>query len=79
MSCPALEMLAAYCLGELAEPDLGSLEEHYFACDACTGRLARMQALVGELAAMLPHVLTPERRRRLEAAGKPLAVARLRT
>jgi hypothetical protein len=77
MNCPDLETLGAYCLGELADADGASFEEHYFACDRCTGRLARMQAFVGQLETMLPHILTPERRKRLEASGQPLAVTRL--
>jgi hypothetical protein len=74
MSCPGLDVLAAYCANELPETDAATLEDHYFACDLCLGRLERMRALVDRLEAMLPHVLTPDRRRRLEARGEPLAV-----
>lgn len=77
MSCPALDVLAAYCTNELPAADADSFEEHYFSCDRCAALLERMRGLVDRLETLIPHLLTPERRRRLEATGQPLAVERL--
>jgi hypothetical protein len=77
MSCPTLDVLGAYCQNELAETDAASFEEHYFGCDRCAALLERMQALVDRISTLIPHVLTPERRRRLEATGAPIVQERL--
>jgi hypothetical protein len=77
MTCSALDVLAAYSTDELSDADAASMEDHYFSCDRCAALLERMRGLVDRLHTLIPHVLTPERRRRLEATGQPLAVERL--
>jgi hypothetical protein len=67
VTCPNLETVAAWTLDELDEEAAGAFEEHYFGCDACVERAERMRRLLTELEATLPAVLTPARKRRLEA------------
>lgn len=67
MSCPSLEIVAAWVLGEGESADVEGFEEHYFACDVCLERVERLQRTVELLRANLPALLTPERRRELEA------------
>lgn len=74
MTCPSLETAAAWVLGEQTEEESDRFEEHLFACDRCAARTLRMEALVGQLRAALPPLLTGERRRRLEATGQPMPV-----
>ena len=66
MSCPSLEIVAAWILGELSESEADAFEEHYFGCDVCLERAEGMERLVGQLGASVPFLLTPERRRALE-------------
>jgi hypothetical protein len=77
MSCPALETVAGWCLGELSEAIGESFEEHYFSCERCLEQAARMLLLVQQVRASLPPVLTPERRRALEAARPALPAVRV--
>jgi len=72
MSCPSLESLAAWSLGELGEEEASTVEEHLFACDRCAGRTSQMQALVFRVRSLVPPLLTAERRRKLESAVNPL-------
>ena len=75
MSCPNLETIAAFTLGELGEDEQRAFEEHYFGCDDCLAQATRMQRLVEDLRATLPPVLTTARRKRLEASEqRPQAV-----
>jgi hypothetical protein len=70
MSCASLETAAAWVLGEPDEADPGAherFEEHYFSCDSCLERVERVQRLVALLRQSVPLLLTPERRRWLEA------------
>ena len=73
MSCPALEVVAAWALGELPEAGEEAFEEHYFGCDACFERARHMQRFVAQLQASLPPVLTVARREGLEARRPELA------
>jgi anti-sigma factor RsiW len=76
-SCPNLETVAAWCLGELPEPAAEGFEEHYFACERCLEQAERMLRLVAQLRVSLPPVLTAERRRALEAARPALPAVRV--
>lgn len=67
MSCPTLEAIAEWALGELPQADDEAFEEHYFACDACFERARHLLRFVAQLRASLPPILTAERRERLEA------------
>lgn len=78
MSCPELERVAAWCLGELTEAEGQSFEEHYFSCDGCLEQAARMFGLLEQLRASLPPVLTAARRQALEAAQPRLQAVRVR-
>ena len=69
MTCPSLDVIAAFALDELDEPELARFEEHYFECDACLRRAERMHTLVAQLRAAPPPVLTAARRKQLEDAG----------
>jgi anti-sigma factor RsiW len=68
VSCPHLETIAAYTLGELSPDEAERFEAHYFDCDACLAQAERMERLVAALGAALPPVVSPERRRALESA-----------
>ncbi|HEY6562830.1 MAG TPA: zf-HC2 domain-containing protein [Polyangiaceae bacterium] len=67
MSCPSLENWTAWVLGELAPDTEDELTGHLFECAACTSQAESVERLVTELRGMLPPLLTPERRKRLEA------------
>jgi hypothetical protein len=69
VTCPSLDVIAAFALDELDEPELARFEEHYFECDACLRRAERMYALVAQLLAAPPPVLTAARRKTLEGRG----------
>jgi hypothetical protein len=77
MSCPPLELVAEWCLGELPAAAAERFEEHYFGCDRCFEQATRMQAAVEQLRASLPPVLTPERRRALERREPRLSTTRV--
>ncbi|HMJ12987.1 MAG TPA: hypothetical protein VK524_16310 [Polyangiaceae bacterium] len=66
MSCPSLEAWSAWLLGEAAPDAEEELTGHLFECAACTSRVERVERLVNELRRMLPPLLTPERRKKLE-------------
>lgn len=78
MSCPELESVAAWCLGELPEAAGEAFEEHFFGCEACLQQTDRMSRLLAQLGASLPPVLTPARREALEAARPGLQAVRVR-
>jgi len=69
VTCPSLDVIAAFALDELDEPELKRFEEHYFECDACLRRAERMHTLVEQLRAAPPPVLTRARRQALEGRG----------
>lgn len=73
MSCPTLEAVAAWTLGDLSGEEGEAFEAHWFACDDCRARSERMLVLVRFLNAMTPTFLTTARRELLEKAG-PLPV-----
>jgi hypothetical protein len=77
VSCPPLELVAEWCLGELPEAAAESFEAHYFTCDRCFGQAARMMTAVEHLQASLPPVLTVERRQALEAREPRLQAQRV--
>ncbi len=72
MTCPRLETVAAWTLDELETAQADRFEEHYFGCDICFQRAARMRRLVAQLDASLPAILTAARRRALEKTRTPL-------
>jgi hypothetical protein len=75
MTCPALETVVAWALDELAPDEADRFEQHYFGCNACFQRAEHVHRMIAELDASLPSVLTPERKRGLEARhGKIPAV-----
>lgn len=78
MSCPELLSVAAWCLAELPEAASEGFEEHFFSCEVCAGRTARLFRLLEQLRASVPPVLTPARRRALEAALPALQAVRVR-
>jgi putative zinc finger protein len=61
MTCPSLETVAAWLLGELSDEEGAAFEEHYFGCEACFDRAERMQKLVLKLESALPPILTADR------------------
>ena len=67
MTCPSLETVAAWVLGDLTDEEGAAFEEHYFACEACFGRAKRMQELVLKLETALPPILTADRLAALES------------
>jgi hypothetical protein len=67
MTCPALETIAAWALGDLPALEEERLEEHLFACDACARRAQGLQRMIEQLRAALPPLLTVERRQQLSA------------
>ncbi len=73
--CPvSVDTLAAYWSGDLAEDRQDALEEHLFACAACSARSGRMAAVVQLLRATIPPVVSAARVERMAAQG-----VRLRT
>lgn len=77
MSCPELETIAAWCLGEQSDAEAHGFEEHYFSCERCLEQAGRLLRLVRQLHVSLPSVLTPQRRRSLEASRPSLPAARV--
>ena len=74
MTCPPLESLVAWSLRESPPEGGDALEDHLFTCDRCAERAATLETLTRGLASTPPALLTPERRRRLEASVHPLPV-----
>jgi hypothetical protein len=75
MSCPSLEAWIAWVLGEAPPDTEEELTGHLFACAACTRRVESVERLVKELRGMLPPLLTPERRKKLETELGPRGLA----
>ena len=73
-ACPSLESLAGWVEGGIAADEEERIEQHLFECDRCTARAAGLERVVRQLRRMVPPVLTPERRRKLEAMARPLPV-----
>jgi hypothetical protein len=65
-SCPSLDWVAAWALGEVAEADGEAFEEHYIGCERCSARARRMHETVDLVGRGLPIALTPARRSRAE-------------
>jgi hypothetical protein len=65
-SCPSLDWVAAWALGEVGEADGDAFEEHYFGCERCSARARRMDETVDLVGRALPIALTPARRGRAE-------------
>lgn len=74
MSCPSIETVAAWALGELSTADHDVFEEHWFSCDTCVGRGERMLQLVRRTREILPFFLTRGRRAQLEAKERLITV-----
>lgn len=74
MSCPSLQSLAAWVTGDTSGEEDASLEAHLFDCDRCARRAAGVELVVRRLREMLPPLLTPERRRRVEESVHPRTV-----
>ena len=74
MTCPPLEDLAAWSLRESPQEGADALEDHLFSCDRCAERASTLETLIRGLSSTPPPLLTPERRRRLEASVHPLPV-----
>jgi anti-sigma factor RsiW len=71
MSCPTpFETLVSWWLGDLPETEAAALEEHLFACDACSAASARLGSFVAGLREWVPPVISHAHRDRLAAAGK---------
>ncbi len=77
MSCPPLETVAAWTLGELDEAASAAFEEHYFACDRCFQRAENMRRVHDKLERALPALLNRSRRERLEQAVPELVTVRV--
>ncbi len=71
-----LENLSAYLDGELSQADKQSFEEHIHSCEACSGELALMNAIISscnELEEELPEGFEASLHKRLEAAKEEAA------
>lgn len=66
MSHPTEDMLEAYALGRLSEPQLGGIETHLFICDRCQDALVQTEEYVTAMKAALVEPLA-------EPAPKSLA------
>lgn len=70
MSCAApiaFETLVDLWTGDLADAD--RVEDHLFSCDDCAASSAQLDRLLGTMLEVVPPVLTPALRERLEARG----------
>lgn len=74
MTCPRLETVAAWSLGDLSEAENDAFEAHWFSCERCAARSEKMLALTRFLGQLTAFFLTGDRRKRLEAAGPLVAV-----
>jgi hypothetical protein len=61
------ETLVDLWTGDLADAE--GVEDHLFACDQCAAASAQLDRLVGSLLHLVPPVLTPELRDRLQERG----------
>jgi hypothetical protein len=75
MTHPTGEQLAAYWLGELDDATAAELEEHVFACDACTSASGRSAQVIAGVRALLPPVISSARLAQLRAAVPALRQA----
>ena len=69
-----LAALLAYWAGELDEAQEAALEEHYFGCEQCAGRLAEVEALASGVkrayaAGRLGAIVTPAFVEKIRSAG----------
>jgi hypothetical protein len=78
VTCPSLDVIAAFALDELAESELERFEHHYFECDVCLRRAERMHSLLAQLRAAPPPVLTAARRKQLEESAGGVRVVCVR-
>jgi hypothetical protein len=68
--CPIeWEILVDYWAGELIPAEEDELEQHLFACAACTAQSARMAGVTEAVRAQIPPLLLPERVVELVARG----------
>ncbi len=65
-SCPSLDWIAAWALGELGEGEGEAFEDHYFGCERCSARARRLHETIDLLGRGLPIALTTARRARAE-------------
>jgi hypothetical protein len=63
------ETLVAYYAGDLPAEEESALEEHLFACAACSREAARVASVTESLRGMIPAVLTREKLAELRAKG----------
>lgn len=63
------EDLVAYWAGELEPAASDALEEHLFACDACTTASARVAAITERLRGVVPPIVSADRLAALRARG----------
>jgi hypothetical protein len=75
VSCPSLEGLAAWLVADHTSDAEETLEQHLFDCDRCAAKATQLESLNQRLRTMMPPVLTPERRRKLEETVRPLPIA----
>jgi hypothetical protein len=71
-ACPSplsVEALVAYWAGDLEPSASDALEEHLFACDACTASSARIAAITEKLRSAVPPIVSGERLAALRARG----------
>ena len=59
-TCPGSEKLAAYLLGDLAEPELGAVAEHLDSCPDCAAEADRLEGMSDTVLAELRRI--PARR-----------------
>jgi len=74
MTCPSLEIAAAWLLGDLTDDEAAAFEEHYFACEACFDRATHMRELILKLETALPPILSADQLAMLEASRRSLPV-----
>lgn len=70
--CPqpiAWERLVDYWAGDLDEDDVDRIDEHLFACDACTVESARVARIARAFRAEIPVVITSAQTAELRAQG----------
>jgi hypothetical protein len=72
VTCLSGERLAAYWLGELDEADAAAVEEHVFACDACSAAWSKTSSVIAGVRALPPPVLTAAGLRELRASTPSL-------
>ena len=71
--CPspiAFETIVAYWAGDLDVAQTDAVEEHVFACAACTATSARVAAISEKLRSLEPSIISAARLAELRAAGR---------